>query len=251
MAKRGRPAKAGKRYANGHLKPQTEQIPEGLAMRRMAALELSGAERDMRAEYPLGVCRALGLIFESEHEAGLEYVRLHRRHELVRTPQTCIGNLQTSGEGTISLGLIDPEQEAKSAARYLRIRDAAKATGSRPWRALQNVVIHQHWPRFLDTERRRSTAAWLADERDLAALRQVMQVIARAMGLRAGVEDMVSALPDNVASVALRRDARIARERRIPCPKCAARPGELCLYGGRGEQTHHAERVAAAMRERR
>src|SRR5438874_6481138 len=65
MAKRGRPAKAGKRYANGHLKPE-DQIPEGIAMRRRATLELAGAERDMRAEYPLGVCRARVLILELE-----------------------------------------------------------------------------------------------------------------------------------------------------------------------------------------
>src|SRR5215471_10199099 len=77
MAKRGRPRKNGARYSNGHLKPPQDQIPEGIAMRRVAVLELSGAARDQRASYPLGVCEARHLVLKVEHGAGDAFQRLH------------------------------------------------------------------------------------------------------------------------------------------------------------------------------
>lgn len=184
LASRGRHRKDRPRYPNGQTKHIQNEIPEGIAMRRMAVLELSGAERDMRAESPLGVCRARGLILEIEFQAGERFERQHRRMGLRgRTPQACIGNLQPSGEGSIAIPT-DASDNAKAEADYLRSREAVKGAGSRAWSQTQNIVIHHHWPRFLDTERDRPDGAWTADARDLAAFRAALEALARIMKLR-------------------------------------------------------------------
>jgi hypothetical protein len=186
----------GLREKNGRLQREREEvIPKALATRRMMALELTGAERDTRAAYPLGVCRARSLILECEHKAGFEYEAQHRRQvERARTPPSCIGNLQPA-EGTISDPVGEcphgrPEKcdcpacrEKRSQFRYERAREALKRAGSRSFRLVINVAVHHHWPRFLDTERRRSSAAWLADARDLAALRKGLEALRRSMDL--------------------------------------------------------------------
>jgi hypothetical protein len=209
-------------------------IPEGIAMRRMAVLELSGAERDMRAESPLGVCRARGLILEIEFQAGERFERQHRRMGLRgRTPQACIGNLQPSGEGSIAIPT-DASDNAKAEAAYLSSRDAVKASGSRAWSQIQNIVVHHHWPRFLDSAKKRPAAAWLADARDLETFRAGLAALARVMKLhgekgddfgvllrsleekldRRPTETEVSEalLHDSVTSLLLRRDQRLKRE---------------------------------------
>jgi hypothetical protein len=170
LAHRGRRRNSRARYPNGQTKHHQDEIPEALAERRMMALELSGAKLDMRAEYPLGVCRARLLILEVEHLAGLEFERRHNRQlERAKTPPSCLGEFMPSGEGSVSGGLPDPAAEAKDELKYLAARDVLKAAGTRAWGNVQNIVIHHRWPRFLDTERRRPDAAWLSDERDVAA----------------------------------------------------------------------------------
>jgi hypothetical protein len=209
--RRGRSRKLGSRHPNGQLRRPPSDEPEltGVAQRRIAALELSGAERDQRAAYPLGVIRARGLIREVEHNAGLEYERLHRRVEQPRTPPSCLGAMVPSGEGTISIAA-GPSPETQ--ALYLRIREALKGAGTRAWSQTRDVVIYHHWPGFLDTARRRPPAAWQADERDLAALVSGLDVIARVLDLRAGRTDGSSELKDSVASFQARHQARVAAE---------------------------------------
>jgi hypothetical protein len=234
LAKGGRHRKDRPRHPNGHLKPIPSEIPEGIAMRRMAVLELSGAERDMRAENPLGVCRARGLILEIEFQAGERFERQHRRMvERARTPQGCLGNLQPSGEGSIAIPT-DSKSDIKAQADYLEKRAAAKAAGSRAWSQLQHIVIHHHWPRFLDSARRRPVAAWFADARDLEALRASLSALARVMKLHGekgddfgvviiSLEEKLHRRPseteiaealihDSVTSLLLRREQRLKRE---------------------------------------
>ena len=204
MARHGRNTKLGSRQPNGQLrrppdKPQqpAEPVLTGVEQRRIAALELTGAERDQRASYPLGVIRARGLIREVEHNAGLEYERLYRRVEQPRTPPSCLGEMVPSGAGTISIAVAP---SAQTTALYLRIRTALKDAGTRTWSQTHDVVIYHHWPRFLDTQRRRPPAAWQADERDLAALTSGLDIIARVLEMRAGRNDSSSELQDSVAS---------------------------------------------------
>jgi hypothetical protein len=234
LAKGGRHRKDRPRYPNGQTKHIQNEIPEGIAMRRMAVLELSGAERDFRAENPLGVCRARGLILEIEFQAGERFERQHRRMvERARTPKGCLGNLQPSGEGSIAIPT-DAADNAKDETDYLRSRGAAKAAGSRAWNQLQNIVVHHHWPRFLDSARRRPVAAWTADARDLEAFRVGLIALARVMHLRgekgddfgillvsleekldrqpSGTEVADALLHDSVTSLLLRREQRLKRE---------------------------------------
>jgi hypothetical protein len=75
---------------------------------------------------------------------------------------------------------------------------------------VNNIVIYQIWPRFLDTARRRARSAWDADERDLAAFRQGLGVIVAELQMRGDVEDRVSELEDVVASMRLRTERRLA-----------------------------------------
>jgi hypothetical protein len=211
MARHGRPRKHGSRQPNGQLRRPPSQDPElsGVALRRIAALELSGAERDQRASYPLGVIRARGLIREVEHNAGLEFERLYRRVEQHHSPPSCLGSMVPSGEGTISIAAA-PSPQTK--ALYLRLREALKGAGTRSWSQTRNIVIHHEWPRFLDTKRRRPPAAWEADERDLGALINGLDVIARVLDLRAGTHDASSGLQDSVASFQARHQARVAAQ---------------------------------------
>jgi hypothetical protein len=173
----------------------------------MDILELSGAERDQRAEYPLGVIRARGLITETEHLAGLEYARLHRQVEHPKSPHSCLAQLIPSGEGAIATA-VDPRPETE--ALYRQLRETVRQRGSRAWRQLQNVVIYAHWPRFLDTARKRPPMAWLADEADLAALRSALDALARELAIRSRQSDPVAELRDSVASFCLRRAWRHA-----------------------------------------
>ncbi len=184
VSKGGRHRKERARYANGHLKQVHDDIiPEGIAMRRMAVLELSGAERDQLVENPLGVCLRRGLTLRIEHQAGEKYEQQHRRHALrARTPQACLGNLQPSGEGTIAIPT-DASDNARAENAYLKSREALKRAGSRAFHLTTGVVIHHHWPRFLDIDRRRPESAWIADARDLAALRAGLDALAGEMKL--------------------------------------------------------------------
>jgi hypothetical protein len=210
MARHGRSRKPGSRQPNGRVR-RSRQQPDltGIAQRRIAAVELSGAEHDQKAENPLGVIRLRGLIREVEHNAGLEYERLHRRVEQPRTPPSCLGAMQPAGEGAISIGNAPSPQ---TEALYKRIREALKAAGTRPWSQVQNIVIYKHWPRFLDTARRRPPAAWKADERDLAALVSGLDIIARVLDLRAGKKDLSHELKDSVASFNARHQERVAAQ---------------------------------------
>jgi len=244
LSKGGRHRNDRRRHPNGQTHHHENIIPEGIAMRRMAALEggysrdrrgdlvLTGAVRDFRAENPNGTCRARGLTLEVEYQAGERFQRQHRRQiERARTPRGTLGNLQPSGEGSIASPATD---DAEDESHYLASRAALRAAGSRPYRAVLNIVIHHHWPRFLDTARARPPAAWLADARDLEALRAGLAALARAMSLRGEKGDDLSflilsleekldrrpteaeisdaLLHDSVKSFELRREQRDKRE---------------------------------------
>ncbi len=233
MAKGGRNRKDRARHPNGHLKPQDNIIPEGIAMRRMAVLELSGAERDQDAENPGAVCEKRGLILKIERQAGDKYEQQHLRTALrARTPQACIGNLQPSGEGSIAVPT-SPGDNARAEAAFLASREALQRAGSRAFHLVENIVIHHHWPRFLDTERRRPPEAWTADARDLSAFRAGLEALVRVMKLRGekgdnfgdliwGLEQKLDRRPSDVevatalmrfsvVSLLARRDERLKR----------------------------------------
>ncbi len=268
LSKGGRHRKERARFANGHLKQIREDIiPEGIAMRRMAILELSGAERDMRAESPLGVIRARGLILDTEYQAGERWERQHRRmDERARTPPGCLGNLLPSGEGSIAIPT-DAAENAGEERDYLASRAALKAAGSRAFHITQNIVIHHHWPRLLDTERRRPEAAWTADARDLSSLRAGLEALARVMKLRGekgdnfsdlifGLERKLDRQPSEIevaealmqfgsTSLLMRREARLKRE----APQREARLGREAAAREANSRAQALQRAARLARD--
>lgn len=211
MAPRGgRDRKPGERYPSGQIRPAREE-PSGVQLRRVVISEISGAERDMRLSYPLGVIRARMLVTEVEHLAGLEFVRRWVASERPKFPPSCLGNAdRVSGGGN------DEGPSARAEHQYGAARDVLLETGSKTFRTVREIVCYEHWPRFLDTERRRSLDGWKADERDVAALRLGLQVLSKEFGLSDRSTGDVAELRDSVASHGLRRAARISAAKPKP-----------------------------------
>ena len=211
MARRGRSRKSGVRKPNGILRWQDRGAgPSAVELRRLAILELSGAEREQCASYPLGVIWKRRLICSVEHLAGLEFAKLHRWVEGAlappKPPGSCLAQMLPSGEGVIAT--VGDGPSATTTELYLKARDAIRDAGSRAWSQIQNIVIYEHWPGFLDTARARPLAAWDADKRDLAALHQGLGAIVAILKLRGDPKDQSSELEDSVASFRLRRASR-------------------------------------------
>jgi hypothetical protein len=214
LSKRGRPPNHGvERYRNGEIK--ADRGAPGLLARRLQALESAGAERDFRTENPLSLILARALIRPSEHSAGVWYASLHFLNDPFRRPQSCITNLVASGPATIGLGELDddPKRAAERKARYLRCRDALKAAGAGVFRAVHNIVIYGHWPRFLDIDRRRTPDGLRADKRELEALQSGLDILARELGMRAAADEAPAIdLADSIAALALARAQRLTAE---------------------------------------
>jgi hypothetical protein len=190
-SRRGRKRKNSKsRFPGGKIRPDVQdQIPQGLAARRIAILELEDSPHEIRAGSPPGVCQARGLILKVELRVADLFEAAHRRQaERAKPPASCLANTIPSGEGAIALPT-DPGSDASGEADYLRHREALKAAGSRPLRMVMNTAIHHLWPRFLDTERTRPPAAWLADARDLGAFRKGLEALRRSMAIDADDKD--------------------------------------------------------------
>lgn len=217
MSRRGPKRKAGPREPNGrairNTAAQAKPQPSGVELRRVTITEASDAERDMRLSYPLGVIRARLLVTEVEHLAGLEFVRRWVASERPRFPPSCLGNVDRVSGGSEGEG-----PSARAEQQYGAARDVLRAAGSKSYHAVREIVCFEHFPRFLDTVRRRSLDGWEADERDLDALRRGLDALADEFGLsdRRSRGD-VAELRDSVASHEVRRLARIADEK----PKAA------------------------------
>lgn len=80
------------------------------------------------------------------------------------------------------------EHERWRARKELELRAAVEAVrglaSSRPWHLLENVIVYEHRPRFLDTERRRTPGALRADLADRAALDLALGTLAALWGIK-------------------------------------------------------------------
>ena len=204
MARRGRSRKPGRRQPNGRLRREMASGLSGVEMRRIQIMRVDGAERDMRLSTPLGVVRARLLITEAEYQAGLEFDRRWVLAERPRSPQSCIATAdRIPGAGSEG-------PSARAERDYREAREVLIEAGLRVYRQVVNIALYKHWPQFLDTERRRTPAAWRADQRDVDELRAGLDRLMRKFGLRYR-DDAASDVVDSVASFLLRRASRSER----------------------------------------
>jgi hypothetical protein len=57
---------------------------------------------------------------------------------------------------------------------------AVMALGTRrPYQVLQNIAVYEREMRFMDTSRARTPGAWAADQRDLDALQEATDALAK------------------------------------------------------------------------
>lgn len=146
MAKRGRPSKAGARFASGDLRPAVDRGTDEVRQKRIA---LVGDDRDKRASYPLGVLYARGLILSGDHYAGRRYAMLFFRAVQPIIAPSILGNLVAGGNLAAAMILVDDtvDHGAEARADYLDAREALGRRGASVAAAVDDVVIYEHEPR--------------------------------------------------------------------------------------------------------
>lgn len=146
MARRGRPAKAGKRYASGDLRPAVDR---GTDEHREQRKRLVGDADDKRASYPLGVLYARRLILSGDHYAGRRYAALFARAVRPVTVPSILANLVAGGGLVMAHLLVDEmvDNGAQDRADYLSAREALDRRGTLVAQAVDDVVIYEHAPR--------------------------------------------------------------------------------------------------------
>lgn len=175
----GRPRKDGPRYPAGQLKPEVPPTPETIEHRRIVAGDKAA---DPRASYPLGILAIRGAITGTDHAAGLRFAALHQVVWGRRQPRSHLAQLVAGITGAAA-AIDDPVREK-------RIREAAEQLGeaiaalkalptSRPSHVLENIAVYDRPMRFMDTARARTPAAWAADQRDLEALQEATDALAK------------------------------------------------------------------------
>lgn len=175
--KQGRPSQ-GERDPVSHRRPDDQGTPE-LLLRKVLMV---GPENDLsKAEYPLGVMLARGWITLEQHNAGMDYARLHAffygKGRIGATSlETVLG-----GSGFAPPPEGEPDEEAKKREkrakdRYERMRRRLKSCGRRSLDAVEHVAVYwtsAGWPEWFDTKLGRRRVA------DLLAHRRASDSIAR------------------------------------------------------------------------
>lgn len=178
MAQRGRPRKDGQRKPGGQLR-YANSIDRGhdLTLAHRAAIIAGANPKDQRAGYPLGVLRLRGEIDDAEHQAGLIYAGLHAVvYGGSKTPRSHLASIVASICAPLSdVGDDDRDTIHRRCAKQLREAVARLCIeGRRPMQVLENTVIYEHRMRFMETASRRPAEAWVADMRDLDALKRAL-----------------------------------------------------------------------------
>lgn len=167
------------REPNGRAKRNAETINEQQAEKRRA---LGLDPRDQRAEYPLGVLLARGVIGELDHAAGLRFAALHQIVFGRRSPKSHLAPVVSQIMGAPLLA-DDPERERRVAEAGEAYGDAWRVLkalpSSRPGHVIENIAIYDRPLRFMDLTRPRSPEAWRADQRDIEALKDATDALAR------------------------------------------------------------------------
>ena len=176
MAGRGR--KDGARHPCGKLVQAPLSPPDLIEKRRI----LVGDDvTNELASYPLGILRMRGLLTPIDHAAGLRYAGLYAsifgRGAIKSHLESVIYGLRGG------LKVVDEAFEARQRQLADDLgRATAVLTGlqtQRPYRILCNIAIYEHPLRFMDLTRARTPAAWQADQRDVEALQEATDALAK------------------------------------------------------------------------
>jgi hypothetical protein len=173
----GRTRLAGDRHPCGRLVQAPLPAPKLIEKRRYIVGD--DLAMDPRASYPLGILNLRGLIGGANHAAGLRYAAEHHLVFGRGAPRSYLARL-IGGRG-----VAPPQQRIDQAKAALEAANAillAMPT-RRPYHVLQNIVVYERPMRFMDLTRPRTPAAWVADQRDLGALREATEVLAQLWGL--------------------------------------------------------------------
>lgn len=190
----GRPRKDGPRHPSGQLVQRVEPTEQLLEKRRILVGEDHASSK--RAGYPLGILRLRGVITETDHAAGIRYAALHHVVWGTGTPKSHLAQLIS--------GLVGAASSVDDPAREKRLIEAADQLGQanaalmalptrRPYHVLQNIAAYERPMRFMDTSRARTPAAWAADQRDIDALQEATDALARHWKLGHYAERKVAA----------------------------------------------------------
>lgn len=161
------------------------------------------AERDMRLSTPLGLIRARVLITEAEYLAGEEFHSRWESAQRPKHPQSCIHE-------RLSRGVAEGGASARQENLYRDAHDCLKAVGTEAYRQVVNIVLYEHYPRFLDLKRRRTAEGWKADQRALDHLHAGLDALVREFKFHHGRDDKCADIEASVASINL-RELAVAR----------------------------------------
>ncbi len=139
---------------------------------------------DKRAGYPLGILFMRGDITEAEYEAGRDYLRLHYLLFGAGSTRSHLASIQVGSlDGEPPPEPISEEKRDKLVhALELTLQHSTDALHAlptrRPYSVLCNLVLYDKPLRFMDSARRRTDVASLADARDLEALKLGLDTLA-------------------------------------------------------------------------
>jgi hypothetical protein len=140
-SRRGRPPKAGERYASGRLRPDDPRIV-ALAQphRRGEKFRL-----DQRAETPLGGLNIVGQLTDEQYEAGRQYAGVVGRYRVVigapRASPSSAGILVADGLGGGAPPLSIDEAERRK-REYEAAYEALWDAGQRAAKAVARVAVY-------------------------------------------------------------------------------------------------------------
>ncbi len=164
-------------------RPAIDQgTPETQVRRRLLA---EGADPAL-SEYPLGLMLARRLVSTEQHEAGCHYAFLYGR-TIGRTQVTCDRYYrQMIGSQGGGFDLTDEATQTRIEASFRLGKNRLLAAGRRVCDATENLTVFARTPRFLDAGPRRPAAARRADDFELRAVLDGLDVLVACYGRAAG-----------------------------------------------------------------
>ena len=161
MARPGRP-----RLLDRRPKKKTTTAPPEVLVKR-AALAQDGDPA--LASSPLGYCRARRLIGRDPYFAGLRFAALYRRfaHKHIH-PKAVLFDGDKQGPAPV-----DEKAEKRQETAYREAKQALQGAGSEACRAVENIVVFEHWPGIGPGE---------AQDREIIALQDGLDTLARHFG---------------------------------------------------------------------
>lgn len=159
--------------------------------KRIALLEVTGAEQDPRASTAVGIAEARGLIYRGDMIACQRFAELYIR---VIQPSAVKSHLKRMVYG---IGGEPREPGARDRGEWADCNEALDRLPSRDASVFRDVVLYGAYPRFLDFESRRGVDAWRSDMRDLDGFRNACDAVSSALQMER--DDPVKRPPLQVA----------------------------------------------------